>query len=90
MPSNCATRLGHLRVRHNPAAYYTNIATTCAARDVPLGAAPDLSARVHFVTPDLCNDTHDCSVPYGDAWLATFLPRSSRRPSTTPARPRCS
>src|SRR5205085_7385958 len=23
----------------------------------------------------LCNDTHDCSIGTGDAWLATWIPR---------------
>jgi hypothetical protein len=27
-----------------------------------------------FVTPDLCNDTHDCAVADGDRWLAGWLP----------------
>jgi hypothetical protein len=73
MPSNCLqTDSGEYAVRHNPATYYTNI--DCANRDVPLAAVPDLSARFTFVTPNLCNDTHDCSVATGDAWLSAFLP----------------
>jgi hypothetical protein len=27
------------------------------------------------VTPDLCDDTHDCSVATGDRWLAAWVPR---------------
>ena len=27
-----------------------------------------------FVTPNLCNDTHDCDVATGDAWLQSFIP----------------
>ena len=27
-----------------------------------------------FVTPNLCNDTHDCPVPSGDLWLASWMP----------------
>lgn len=26
-----------------------------------------------FVTPNVCNDMHDCSVATGDAWLSAFL-----------------
>jgi len=26
------------------------------------------------VTPNLCNDTHDCSVRTGDGWLQQWLP----------------
>jgi len=74
MPSNCLlTNSGQYAVRHNPAAYYTNIRTECGSLDVPLGTTPDLSARFTFVTPNLCNDTHDCSVQTGDTWLQGFL-----------------
>jgi phosphatidylinositol-3-phosphatase len=74
MPSNCAlSNSGQYAVRHNPAAYYTNIRTECASLDVPLASTPDLSARFTFVTPNLCNDTHDCSVQTGDTWLQGFL-----------------
>jgi hypothetical protein len=76
MPFNCLlTNSGTYAVRHNPAAYYTNIRTTCQTLDVPLGLTPTLSARFEFVTPNLCNDMHDCSVRTGDTWLSTFLPK---------------
>jgi hypothetical protein len=72
MPSNCfPTDSGLYAVRHNPAAYYTNI--DCATLDVPLASPPDLSARFTFVTPNLCNDMHDCPRATGDAWLSTFM-----------------
>jgi hypothetical protein len=74
MPGNCATRSSGLyAVKHNPAAYYTNLA--CARQDVPLADPPNVSARFTFVTPNLCNDMHDCSVSKGDAWLAGWLPK---------------
>ena len=74
MPSNCfRSDFGAYAVRHNPAAYYTNI--DCAAQDVPLTPTPDFSARFTFVTPNVCNDTHDCPVQTGDAWLSGFLPK---------------
>jgi hypothetical protein len=74
MRSNCAlTSSGDYAVRHNPAAYLTIIRDSCARQDVPLGRAPDLSAKFTFVTPNLCSDTHDCSVSTGDRWLRTFL-----------------
>jgi hypothetical protein len=74
MTANCLLyNSGLYAVRHNPATYFSNIRTECGARDVPLGSTPDLSARFTFVTPNLCNDMHDCSVATGDAWLKTFL-----------------
>jgi K+-transporting ATPase c subunit len=74
MTSNCQmTNTTLYAVKHNPAAYYTNVRTECASLDVPLTSTPDISARFTFVTPNLCNDTHDCTVATGDAWLSTFL-----------------
>jgi hypothetical protein len=76
MPSNCdLSDSGTYAVRHNPAVYYTGIRTDCASEDVPLGSTPDLSARFTFVTPNLCDDMHDCSVQTGDSWLQGFLPK---------------
>jgi hypothetical protein len=76
MPANCAlANSGLYAVRHNPATYYTGIRTECLTNDIPLGATPDVSARFTFVTPNLCNDTHDCSIRTGDTWLASFLPK---------------
>jgi phosphatidylinositol-3-phosphatase len=72
MPSSCLrSDSGLYAVRHNPAAYYTNL--DCAAGDVPLISPLDLSASFTFVTPNLCNDMHDCSVATGDAWLSAFM-----------------
>jgi hypothetical protein len=76
MPSNCyLTNSGQYAVRHNPAAYYTNIRTDCGAYDVPLASTPDVSARFTFVTPNVCSDMHSCSISTGDSWLASFLPK---------------
>ncbi len=84
MPSNCYLfNSGLYVVRHNPAAYYTNIRTPCASQDVPLTDPPDLSARFTFITPNLCNDMHSCpsastidaEVRNGDTWLSTWLPK---------------
>ena len=75
---------GRYAVRHDPAAYYLRIRSRVCARDVPLGTpgagelATDLRRnhlpRFSFVTPDLCNDMHDCDVATGDAWLRRWLP----------------
>jgi hypothetical protein len=82
MPHNCATSpSGNYAVKHNPAAYFTAIRTSCGVDDVPLSPAlaNDIAAGAlpafSFVTPNLCDDTHDCSVSTGDKWLATWVPR---------------
>ena len=92
MPRNCArSDAGRYAVKHNPAAYYTDLARSCRRRDVPLTKlGADIShkrlARFSFITPNLCNDEHDCSVSTGDHWLSHLMPkilsstRISRRP----------
>ena len=80
MPSNCdLASAGAYAVKHNPAAYYTGIRRECEAWDVPFAAfAQDLShdrlPSFAFVTPNLCDDMHDCSVATGDAWLRRVVP----------------
>jgi acid phosphatase len=62
-------------VKHNPFAYYGG---ACPANVVPLTrfdtdlASGDLPQFV-WITPDLCHDTHDCSVAEGDRWLAGIV-----------------
>jgi phosphatidylinositol-3-phosphatase len=84
MPTNCyPVSSGLYLVRHNPAAYYTNIATDCLSQDAPLLDPVDLSARFTFVTPNECDDMHSCpaattssqQVQSGDSWLSTFMPK---------------
>lgn len=75
MPSSCAQgNSGEYAVRHNPAAYYTNIKSDCSNYDVPSGSAPDLSARFTFVTPNLIDDMHDGTISDGDNFLKTYIP----------------
>jgi hypothetical protein len=84
MSSNCAQHnSGLYAVRHNPAAYYTNIRAACSRQDVALGRRPDISARFTFITPNICSDMHSCprsndqrtQIAIGDAWLARWLPK---------------
>ena len=74
MPEPCyLSNSGRYAVRHNPAAYYTGIRTTCERWDV--SALTAWHCRFTFVTPNACHDMLDCSVATGDAWLKRFLPR---------------
>jgi phosphatidylinositol-3-phosphatase len=67
--------------KHDPFAYDDGIAASPARcrRRVPLrrlaadirgDRLPDFA----FMTPDLCDDTHDCSVRTGDRFLARIVP----------------
>jgi phospholipase C len=86
MPSNCALDgSGLYAVKHNPAAYYARSRAACARWDVPLGTTrggafvSDLRAgrlpAFAFVTPNLCDDAHDCPLAAADRWLAAWVPR---------------
>jgi phospholipase C len=89
MATNCATGGGtRYLVRHAPWPYYVDGTwlqhQQCLANDVPMG--PIGSGNLHadvangtlpsfsFVTPDSCNDMHDCSVATGDAYLSNLIP----------------
>jgi phospholipase C len=76
MPANCTLIDAYpYAVRHNPEAYYLPQRTSCQTDNVafsPFNATA--LPRFSFVTPNLCNDTHDCSVATGDAWLQANVP----------------
>jgi hypothetical protein len=88
MPSNCFNAgSGSYAPKHNPALFYTSSEDreACLADDL---AVPDLVSAgpfvtavsndtlptFSFVTPNSCNDTHDCDVATGDQFLSGLLP----------------
>jgi hypothetical protein len=94
MPAPCQLHSsGRYAVKHNPQAYYIggDDRAACNADDVPLGSssggaladdlAHDQLPTFSFITPDLCNDTHDCGVAVGDRWLADWVPRILASPA---------
>ena len=87
MPANCSLAgSGRYAVKHNPQAYFAAAEdrAACARDNVPLGdlshgeladdLAHDTLPAFAFITPDLCNDTHDCPIATGDKWLAQWIP----------------
>lgn len=87
MPSPCAlSGSGRYAVRHNPWTYFAGPAERahCQAYDVPAGTPSagalhdDVAAgtlpTLGWVTPDLCNDAHDCPLRVADDWLRSWLP----------------
>jgi len=86
MSTNCQLdSSGEYAVKHNPAPYYVGNQdrAACQRDDVPLGT-PDAGAlrqdldagtlpAFAFITPNLCNDTHDCPVRAGDDWMRRWL-----------------
>ena len=84
LPRPCFTGsdAGDYAKKHDPFLYYTQIAQDPAvcSNVVPLA---QLSAdertgtlpRFVWITPNLCHDTHDCSVWRGDRFLSRLVPR---------------
>jgi len=80
---------GRYAKKHNPFAYFRDIADDPArrARLVPLTRlAPDLRAGAlpsfSLIVPDLCHSMHDCPVSAGDAWLRNQVGRFLKLPKT--------
>jgi hypothetical protein len=54
------------------APFQTSLAKSCASANHYAQAASPSRPNTYIV-PDLCNDSHDCSVAVGDQWLQTYL-----------------
>jgi len=90
MPSPCFTGdSGSLyRQKHNPFIYFDNIRsnpTRCAKivpftqfdADLQAGTLPDYV----WITPNMCNNIHDCSLKTGDDWLQTWVTKILATPA---------
>ncbi|MFY9532225.1 MAG: alkaline phosphatase family protein, partial [Candidatus Acidiferrales bacterium] len=80
LPSPCyfGSDVGNYAVHHSPIPYISDVQANCANRYVPfedasLGFAHDLANNTlpnyAFVTPNMCDDAHDCSLQVADQWL---------------------
>lgn len=69
------------RQKHNPFIYYDSVRNDPArcnkivpftqfAIDAQANALPDYV----WITPNMCDDSHDCPASASDAWLATWIP----------------
>jgi len=84
MPVPCyrGASSGNYAMKHDPFMYYNDIrnnAARCAAHVAPFTQFwVDMSTGVVpafvWITPNMCNDTHDCPVGTGDAWLRSVVP----------------
>jgi phosphatidylinositol-3-phosphatase len=84
MPSACYVGDSYpYAQKHNPLLYFNDIRTNttrCRAHMMPYTQmATDLQSAsttpsFAFLTPNMCNDTHDCTVATGDAWLKAQVP----------------
>jgi len=83
MPSPCFTgaEAGNYAMKHNPFIYFMSIrldAKRCDQSIVPFTQlSSDLAAgalpNFIFVTPNMCNDAHDCTIDIADVWLQNFM-----------------
>ena len=83
MPSPCYSEpeYGNYAIKHNPFLYFKAIRldeARCARSVVPLTQLPlDIAAgqlpNYIFITPNLCNDAHDCGIDVADSWLKTMV-----------------
>jgi hypothetical protein len=83
MPSPCfpGPEKDNYAIKHNPFMYFkpirlskdrcTNdiVPFTQLSTDIAAGALPNFM----FITPNLCNDAHDCPLSTADAWLRNFM-----------------
>ncbi|HYV14952.1 MAG TPA: alkaline phosphatase family protein [Conexibacter sp.] len=81
-PCYLGADVGRYAKRHNPFSYYDDVARSPArcAKLVPLTQlAQDLRAGTLptyvWISPDVCDDTHDCPIDVGDRFLAGLVPR---------------
>lgn len=76
MGADCMVNGNRYALKHNPFPYYGN---ACPPQVVPfIQFDADLAGtvpRLAWITPDLCNDGHDCSTAVADQWLAQTIPK---------------
>lgn len=96
MPAPCTVKTsGNYAPKHNPAVYFDDIRTNgtrCKNHIVSLTPLwTDLkylstTPNFAFITPNLCSDTHDCSVGTGDTWLKNHVPTILKSPACVSAK----
>jgi hypothetical protein len=82
------TSHGAYAAKHMPFVYYTDLTSNtalCQDRvvDFDQNFEQDLAAGTYkymWITPNMCNDMHDCSVSAGEQWLQRVLPEIMASP----------
>ncbi len=81
------TNVNQYAPKHLPMIYFTDVnsgvdrsSSECISHIRPYSELSrdletDAVASYNFITPNLCNDMHDCSIATGDAWLAREVPK---------------
>lgn len=72
MPSNLRSKFLYMR-KHVPWVNFTNVPSKDnKAYHAPMVEPP---SRFVWITPNMCNDMHDCSISVGDKWASDNLPK---------------
>lgn len=81
------TDINSQAVHHNPFVYFDDVTNNlsrtsayCISHIRPVTELPtDLTnnnvSAYNFIVPNVCNDTHNCSVQTGDTWIASLVPK---------------
>jgi len=90
MPSPCfvGDAIPLYKQKHNPFIYFDTVRTNPArcnkivpftqfVTDMQTNAVPNFV----WITPNMCNDMHDCPVSVGDTWLKTWVPTILQSPA---------
>ncbi len=93
IPGACATSSTNLYdLGVNPFVHYRDVVdnpSRCRSHVVPyIQFSSDLQnpqslANLSFITPNMCDDMHNCSVRTGDRWLASEVPNLLHSPAFT-------
>lgn len=91
MPSSCFQgNSGQYVQKHDPWMYFDSVRTNsdkCSSVVPFTQLAVDLTSNhlpaYVWITPNACNDMHDCSVAAGDRWLASTVPQLLNSPAFT-------
>ena len=74
LPSSCLRNLYPYALKHDPFAFYGGSCAGIASTDALAGDLAGNTPRFVWISPGLCNDTHDCPVAAGDHWLSQVVP----------------
>jgi acid phosphatase len=96
MPAPCGLKSsGQYAPKHDPFVYFDDIrtnSTRCKSHVVPfISFSSDIQSLTRtpnfaFISPNQCNDMHNCSIHTGDIWLKNHVPTILKSPACVQAK----
>jgi phosphatidylinositol-3-phosphatase len=74
LPSSCMRNQYPYALKHDPFPFYGGSCAGVASTDALPRDLTHSTPRFVWISPGLCNDTHDCPVATGDRWLSQVVP----------------